>query len=228
MELIVIRHGQTASNIIDALDTDFPGAPLNAAGLAQAREIPAAWNAAGLGRPDAIIASPLTRTRQTAAPLARAWGIPIRCDDRLREVRAGALEMLYRADAPATYLAIIAAWVRGDLDRRMPGGEVGCCVVGRVDALIRDLASEYGPDSRIALVTHGALTRLYTATRIEGISADLVVSQPVRNCSLTYAIGDVEHGWQARLYSSRPPASWELLPGLRHFRRSVQVIGAQA
>lgn len=225
VELLFIRHGQTASNTIDALDTAFPGAPLNEVGLTQAATVPATWEQFGCGVPDAIVASPLTRTRQTAAPLSRHVGVPVRADWRLREIQAGALEMLYRPDAPAAYLAVIASWLAGDTDRRMPGGETGRQVVGRVDALLRSLEREFGEDARIGLVTHGALTRCFTASRVDGISRDLVMSQPIRNCTLTRVHGTPATGWTGDLYSSRPPAEWEVVKAATAFRRSIQVIG---
>lgn len=228
MELILIRHGQTIANLLDALDTAYPGAPLNARGHHQAEGIVETWRELSLGVPDVIVASPLTRTRQSARPLAAHFGLPVRTDSRLREVRAGDLEMLSRLDAPAAYLAVIASWVHGEIDRRMPGGEAGGQVIGRVDSLVRDLAATYGEEARVVLVSHGGLTRLYSAARLEGITPELVMSQPVRNCALTVATGSPTTGWRARIYSSQPVDSWEVIPGLRRFRRSVQVIGHDA
>ncbi|MDU0968079.1 MAG: histidine phosphatase family protein [Actinomycetaceae bacterium] len=224
MELILVRHGQTSSNIIDALDTDFPGAPLNARGKAQAAGIPAEWERLGIGAPDAIIASPLVRTRQTARPLARHFGLPILADVRLREVRAGDLEMLHDADAPAAYLSFVCSWLHGDDTRRMPGAEIGAHVVGRVTSLVREVERVFGSDSRICFVTHGGVTRLFSASMLGGITPDLVMSQPVRNCSITRATGSVAGGFEADLYSSKPIEEWEVIPGLTALRRSIQVI----
>ena len=45
MRLLLLRHGQTESNVIGALDTAVPGAPLNELGLRQAAAVPGAFSA---------------------------------------------------------------------------------------------------------------------------------------------------------------------------------------
>ena len=67
MRLLLIRHGQTQSNVNRELDTAFPGAPLNEAGLAQAEAL---VEALAHERIDALYCSTLTRAQQTAAPQA--------------------------------------------------------------------------------------------------------------------------------------------------------------
>jgi broad specificity phosphatase PhoE len=67
MHLLLLRHGQTGSNVIGALDTAVPGAPLTELGERQAAAVPGA-----LQPIDSITVSTLLRTQQTAAPLAAA------------------------------------------------------------------------------------------------------------------------------------------------------------
>lgn len=90
MRIILIRHGQTASNIGRYLDTAEPGAPLTVLGQEQAQALPAALEDE---RIDAIYASTLMRTQQTAQPLAQARGLEIQVRVGLREISAGDLEM---------------------------------------------------------------------------------------------------------------------------------------
>ena len=70
MRLLLLRHGQTESNVIGALDTAVPGAPLTAIGERQASAVPGA-----LEPVDAVFVSTLIRTQQTALPLERARGL---------------------------------------------------------------------------------------------------------------------------------------------------------
>ena len=58
MRLILIRHGQTQSNVDGALDTAFPGAPLDDVGLAQAEALVYAIAHEAI---DALYCSTLTR-----------------------------------------------------------------------------------------------------------------------------------------------------------------------
>src|SRR5665647_1038410 len=74
MRLILVRHGQTSSNISRALDTAEPGPDLTDLGRAQAAALSRVLDGAPIG---AIYASTLVRTQQTAAPLAAAHGLDV-------------------------------------------------------------------------------------------------------------------------------------------------------
>jgi broad specificity phosphatase PhoE len=130
MRLLLIRHGQTPSNLKHLLDTEAPGPALTPLGQEQAAALPQALAAEQI---DALYASTLVRTRLTAAPLAAATRLEVRVRDGIRELAAGDLEMRGDDDAAALYLATAFAWSEGDTGRRMPGGENG------VEALRSDL-----------------------------------------------------------------------------------------
>ena len=117
MRLLLLRHGQTQSNVIGALDTAIPGAPLNALGLRQAAAVPGALKGQEI---DAISASTIERAQQTAAPLAADRGIAVDIRDGLREIAAGDLEMLSDHKSQGIYTATAFAWAKGDLELRMP------------------------------------------------------------------------------------------------------------
>jgi probable phosphoglycerate mutase len=80
--LILVRHGRTAANAQGLLQGRLD-VPLDELGLAQAAAV-----AAAVGPVDRIIASPLQRTRQTAA----AFGGVAEIDDRWIELDYGDLE----------------------------------------------------------------------------------------------------------------------------------------
>ena len=90
MRLILVRHGQSPSNIERLIDTTVPGPSLTELGQAQARHSPTPWRRCPI---DAIYASTLVRTQLTAAPLAAQRALPVQVRDGLREVRAGDLEL---------------------------------------------------------------------------------------------------------------------------------------
>jgi broad specificity phosphatase PhoE len=84
--IVWLRHGETALNaarVMQPADT-----PLSPRGEAQAAA--AARRLAAL-RPAALLSSDLPRARQTAEALARATGLPVSRDERLRERHFGML-----------------------------------------------------------------------------------------------------------------------------------------
>ncbi|HEV2810279.1 MAG TPA: MSMEG_4193 family putative phosphomutase [Acidimicrobiales bacterium] len=84
--MILVRHGQTPTTG-SVLPGRAPGLHLAEAGVAQADA--AAERLACLERVDAVYASPLERTRETAKPIARARGLRVRIDRGLLECDFG-------------------------------------------------------------------------------------------------------------------------------------------
>ncbi|WNB86904.1 histidine phosphatase family protein [Cellulomonas sp. ATA003] len=200
MRLLQIRHGQTPHNVAGALDTAFPGDGLTPLGLTQAAAVPAALADERIG---AVYASPLVRTQLTAAPLAEARGLTIDVRPGLEEVSAGDLELRTDTDAVGTYAETLISWMRGDLGRRMPGGENGHDFLARYDAAIRTLAERHGPDDTIVVVGHGAAMRVHTALRA-GLDPRTSVELEVMNTGLGLLEGDPDRGWQLVRWRSEP------------------------
>ena len=104
MRLVLIRHGQTPSNVLGLLDTVPPGPGLTELGLGQAAAVPETV----AGEPiELIYASTAARAQLTAAPLAAARGLEIRVRDGLREIAAGGWEMLGDDESVHGYLRLI-------------------------------------------------------------------------------------------------------------------------
>ena len=74
MRLILVRHAHADPGDPDELR------PLSARGREEARAL---GERLGATEPDAVLASPLLRARETAAAIARASGVELRVDDRL-------------------------------------------------------------------------------------------------------------------------------------------------
>jgi broad specificity phosphatase PhoE len=178
MRLLLLRHGQTASNVLGALDTAVPGAPLTPLGQVQAAAVPA-----GLANEeiDRIYVSTLTRTQQTAHPIAVARGIDVEMLDGLKEVQAGSLEMQSGRRVIGEYVATIFAWARGDLTIRMPGGESGHQFFDRFDASIA-AAVEAGGTALV--VSHGAAIRTWVAARCLSLDGSFASSHQLDNTGL--------------------------------------------
>src|SRR5437763_16103469 len=110
MRLLLIRHGQTPSNLKHLLDTAAPGPALTALGQEQAAALPQALAAEQI---DALYASTLVRTQLTAAPLAAATRLEVQVRGGIRELGAGDLEMRGDDEAVALYLTTAFAWAEG-------------------------------------------------------------------------------------------------------------------
>lgn len=192
MRLILVRHGQTPSNVGSLLDTDEPGAELTDLGHAQAAALP---RALGHEPVDAVYASTLIRTQQTAAPLADAFGFEVQVRDGLREVRAGDLEMLGDHESIATYMHTVFSWSKGDLDLRMPGGESGHEVYARYDEALRGIA-QTGAGTAV-VVSHGAIIRSWCASRVENVTVHHAERNPLNNTGVVVLEGDPDSGWSA-------------------------------
>ncbi|MEU2423627.1 histidine phosphatase family protein [Streptomyces sp. NPDC007851] len=193
MRLLLIRHGQTPANVDYLLDTAVPGPGLTPLGERQAAALPAALADEDI---EALYVSTLTRTRLTAAPLAAARGLEPVVRDGIREVSAGDLEMLPgHSEAGERYMRTVFAWAAGDTGLRMPGGETGTEALGRYDAVVAEaFASGAGT---VAMISHGAAIRLWTAARAANVDVPYAASRPLDNTGVVILEGSPADGWKA-------------------------------
>lgn len=205
MRLLLIRHGQTPSNVQGVLDTAAPGPGLTVLGEQQAAAIPAALADRDV---DAIAVSPLVRTSFTAAPLATARGLTPVIVDGLREVEAGDLEMESHHDAHQRYLGTVFAWARGDVSLRMPGGPDGVEFLGRYDEAVAQIASR-GWETVVAF-SHGAAIRSWASARVAGVDVDEVERTSLQNTGLVEIEGDPSRGWELVTLSWAPVGGLQL------------------
>jgi broad specificity phosphatase PhoE len=137
--LLLVRHGETAPNVegrlLGRLDP-----PLTARGEEQARAL-----AAGLPRPDLVVASPLQR----AVATAEAFGVAVETDERWTELDYGEFDGRRLADVPD------ATWARWRRDPKFapPGGESLVALGNRVREACVELASA-ATAGVVLVVTH--------------------------------------------------------------------------
>lgn len=178
--LVLLRHGQSHSNVERCLDTRPPGAALTPAGIAQAKDF-----ARGFDRPAGmLIHSAALRASQTAAVIGDTWGLPARELDGLHEVQVGELEMRNDDEAVAIFNSVYERWHLGELDVALPGGETGAQVLDRYLPVLTDLRMRYLDNDDwthdIVVVSHGAAIRLAAAT-VAGVEASFVVEHHIGN-----------------------------------------------
>ncbi|MEU6552009.1 histidine phosphatase family protein [Streptomyces sp. NPDC046915] len=193
MRLLLIRHGQTPSNAGFLLDTAVPGPGLTELGERQAAALPEALAGEDI---EAVYASTLVRTRLTAAPLAAAHGLEVIVRDGIREVSAGDLEMLPgHSERGELYMRTVFAWAAGDTAPRIPGGESGAEALARYDAVVAE-AADSGAGT-VALVSHGAAIRMWTAARADNVDVPFAAARPLDNTGVVVLEGSPSDGWKA-------------------------------
>ena len=193
MRLLLIRHGQTPSNVDFLLDTAVPGPGLTELGERQAAALPEALADEDI---DAVYASTLVRTQLTAAALAAARGLEVRVRDGIRELSAGDLEMLPGDREPGlVYMRTMLAWAASDTALRMPGGESGGEVLARYDAVVAE-AADSGAGT-VATVSQGAAIRLWTAARAHNVDTTFAGTHPLDNTGVVILEGAPCDGFKA-------------------------------
>jgi probable phosphoglycerate mutase len=165
MELVVIRHGETQANA----EGRYQGSldiGLNEDGVRQISllaEVVAVTQAPF----ERLLASPLLRTRESAAILSRRLGLPVELAPAFRERDVGLFEGLTQAEAKARYLEL---WARNITRRWMeapPGGETLDEVIARLSQGLAGLASTMQGE-RVLLVAHGVVAKVIRAVTIAG------------------------------------------------------------
>ncbi|MFD7921378.1 histidine phosphatase family protein [Streptomyces sp. NPDC059740] len=207
MRLLLIRHGQTPSNVKHLLDTAVPGPGLTPLGEEQAAALPTALAGESI---DALYASTLLRTQLTAAPLAARTGLEVRVRDGIRELTAGELEMRGDEEAIGTYLTTTFAWSAGDTERTMPGGESGAEALSRYDAVIDEAAGTGA--ATVAMVSHGAAIRMWTAARAENVDVAFASSHELQNTGVVVLSGDPRQGWRVLSWEGRSLGPEDVFP----------------
>lgn len=194
---LLIRHASTADLDV-RMSGRRPGVPLSPEGRAQTEALAA--RLAGT-RIDALLASPLDRTRETAEALARNHHLPVVFDDLLIEIDMGEW-------TGATFDALHAdpRWATWNAERataRCPGGES----MGEARARIAELMAREAarrPDRVIALVTHSDLIRAAVCD-VLGLGLAGVHGFSIDPASVTRVVAGE---WGARLQSMNEFASW--------------------
>jgi broad specificity phosphatase PhoE len=143
------------------------------------------------------------RTQLTAAPPARARGLDVHVRAGLEEVSAGALEMRADPRARRDYAWCLAAWMHGELDRAMPGGPDGHEFRGRFHDAVRRIAGHHDPGDTVAVFSHGAAIRVYTALHT-GITPGEATGLEIMNTGAAVLNGGPGDGWDLAGWHREP------------------------
>ena len=215
--IVLVRHGVTkhtsAKRFSGGLGGDNP--PLSDEGRAQARAA-AEW-LAGLGdRVDAVLASPVRRTRETAAVVADALGLPVEEEPGFAEMEFGEWDGLTFLEVAERDQAGLDAWL-GSVDVPPPGGESFRQVQSRVlEGLSRVLEAHAG--RTVVVVSHVTPIKTLVAHAM-GAPLEAVFRMELSPASISvlsfYPDPDPSAGPRGslRLYNTLPPGEATLDPG---------------
>ena len=150
--LLLVRHGRTAYNSQARLQGQVD-IPLDDVGRWQARTAAALLLARH--EPTAVVTSDLTRAHETASFLARAAGLPLLVDPRLRERAFGVWEGLTGDDLRRDWPDEFAIWRAGGQPEGV-GAETRAQVAARTLAGITEHVAALGRDDTLVVVSHGS------------------------------------------------------------------------
>ena len=183
--VLFVRHGQTPTTG-KSLPGRAPGLHLADSGIAQADAV--AVRIAKLKRVDAIYASPLERTRETAAPIGKARGLKVQIDKGLLECDFGdwtghELKVLMKLPEWTTVQRYPSGF-------RFPNGESFTEMQGRITAATQRLVDKHAGGVIVA-VSHADPIKALVAHAM-GTHLDLfqrIVMSPCSVTAITYSSG---------------------------------------
>ncbi len=176
--VLLVRHGQTPTTG-DVLPGRAPGLHLATEGVEQARRV--AERVAGLGRVEAVYASPMERAVETAAPIARACGLRVRKNPGLIECDFGRwtgrkLKTLSKRKEWTTVQ-------RHPSGFRFPGGESFAEMQARALDAVSAITTRH-PGQAVVAVSHADVIKAVAAAAA-GTPLDMFQRIVISPCSVT-------------------------------------------
>jgi probable phosphoglycerate mutase len=192
--LCIVRHGETAWNAEHRVQGQLD-IPLNDVGLRQADAVARALKGESF---DALYASDLTRTRQTAAPAAQLLSLEVRADPELRERHYGIFQRMTYAEVKVKHAAEYARFAARDPAFDFVTGESLAVFAQRSLAALSRIAGRH-EGQHVLVVTHGGvLDELYRHVHALPVSAARDFGIP--NCGLN-RVEFALSGWQIRAWA---------------------------
>ncbi|MFE2830527.1 bifunctional RNase H/acid phosphatase [Streptomyces mirabilis] len=149
---VLLRHGETPLTPQKRFSGSGGTDPsLSDVGREQAERVAAAL--AARGTVQAIVSSPLTRTRQTAAAVAARLGLDVAIEDGLRETDFGAWEGLTFAEVQERYPEDLKTWLASPKAEPTGGGESFAATARRIATTRDKLIASYAGRT-VLLVSH--------------------------------------------------------------------------
>jgi broad specificity phosphatase PhoE len=202
--LVLVRHGQSLSNVERRLDTRPPGRALTDLGRQQARGFATELSAA----PAMVAHSVALRATQTADEIAAVTGLGTHEFEGLHEVQVGELEDRNDDEAITEFESVYQRWHQGDLDATMPGGESGSDVLDRYVPVLTQLRMRHLDDDAwhgdIVVVSHGAAIRLVSAV-LAGVDGGFALDHHLANTHAVVLAPITDSRWSCLQWGTLTP-----------------------
>ncbi|MFG3548440.1 bifunctional RNase H/acid phosphatase [Streptomyces sp. NPDC047725] len=195
---VLLRHGETPLTPQKRFSGSGGSDPsLSAVGREQAEKV--AEGLARRGTIQAVVASPLARTRETAAVVAARLGLEVEIEDGLRETDFGAWEGLTFAEVRERYPDDLNAWLASPDARPTGGGESFAATGARVAAARDKLVAAYAGRT-VLLVSH--VTPIKTFIRLAlGAPPESLFRMELSAASLSAVAYYADGGASLRLFN---------------------------
>ena len=186
MQLLLIRHGETAANAERRVQGHLD-VPLSGRGLRESERL--AGRVAGLPVA-ALYSSPLRRARQTADAIAEQLSLEIEERDELMERDVGALSGLVWDEVMERYPEFIRARAEPNPTIDVPGYELDDAFNLRVHTVLEAIIVVH-PEQTVAVVTHGGVIASFCRQTLQ-IEAGRPAPFDIGNGSIT--VFDIQDG----------------------------------
>jgi len=179
--LYLIRHAENIANLTKEFSSFKIDYNLTPKGVLQAHQTAEALTGR---RIEAVYASPLRRTRETAQAITTRLGVPLTVMEDFREVHVGALEGRRDLEGWRIHNDVIADWHAGHPHSRFPEGENYLELFSRLRAGLRKVASLH-PNGRAAVVGHGGMFSFCLPDLCDNMERSLPYEITCGNASIT-------------------------------------------
>jgi broad specificity phosphatase PhoE len=208
MTVTFVRHGESEGNASGFIDTSVPGPNLTPLGQTQAEAVAAALMASGVDY-DAVYASNMVRTTQTAQPFLDATGLPVTVLPGVRELGAGIFEGQSEKSGLGRigYGLFPVTWILGARFLPIPGSQDGNSFDARVDDALQQI-EDSGAENAVVF-SHGATMMFWTMMNVDNPDLGLLLRHPLGNTDVVVIDGSNEEGWTLKSWAGQTvgPAS---------------------
>ncbi|WP_135458757.1 histidine phosphatase family protein [Mycobacterium sp. DL99] len=231
MTVTFIRHAESQGNASGYIDTSTPGPHLTndqvnqnggPNGEQQAKDwADAQCPSSPCTKYDALYASTMIRTQETAAPFAAKRGLPVTIlgqfdpanpqrNSGVQEISAGIFEGLPESEGIGRIGYILAplAWTLGLQFISVPGGESGLEFNERVTNALADVesgTSDTNGDGKVdaAVFSHGATIMMWTMMNVDNPNLLLIVQHPLNNTDTVVVEKNADGSWTLKEWAGQ-------------------------
>jgi broad specificity phosphatase PhoE len=198
--VLLLRHAESANpRIFHGAESDVG---LSQRGRKQAEAVAPLLAARG---PAAVVSSGMRRALDTAGPIARACGLPLRVEPALHERRVGALGGT-PTQGGAVWPDTLARWLAGQTDYAPEGAESYDAIAARVLPVWERLTDELAGQTSV-IVAHGVVCRVLLLELLPGYSVrDWRRLGPMANVGISEVLREAPgEPWRAARINEVPP-----------------------